>query len=163
MSLEIVGMERKYLDDARAVYQWYVAHSTATFQIRDADLAEMEGLLFFELPRYRSFAVLEDGLFAGYGIITRYKSREAFDRTAEITIYLADTATGKGYGRTVITHLESFARSQGIHVLVSQISGENDASCKLFSRAGYVKCAHHHEVGFKFGRWLDLVCYEKIL
>lgn len=163
MSVEIVEMERKYLGEALEIYQSYVTGSTVTFQIRDATAADMESLLFFDSPKYRSFAVLENGSFAGYGIITKYKSREAFDNTAEITIYLASCATGKGYGRVVVERLESFARSQGIHVLVSQISGENDASCKLFERAGYAKCAHHHEVGFKFGRWIDLVCYEKIL
>lgn len=179
MNPEIVDMDRKYLPDALAVYEWYVENSTATFQISPASLAQMESLLFFDTPRYRSFAVLEHssfeaiehssfaavepGSFAGYGIVTRYRSREAYDLTAEITVYLADRATGKGYGAQVVARLEDFARSQGLHVLVAQISGENVASCKLFERAGYAKCAHHHEVGLKFGRWLDLVCYEKIL
>ncbi len=163
MGMTIVEMEQKHLPEALKVYQWYVANSTATFQISDTTPAEMESLLFFENPRYRSFAVLEDGVFAGYGIVTRYKTREAFDATAEITIYLADRATGKGYGRSVAEHLEAFARSQGIHVLVAIISGENSASCKLFERCGYAKCAHYHEVGNKFGRWIDLVCYEKRL
>jgi Sortase and related acyltransferases len=163
MSLEIVEMERKYLEAARDLYQYYVANTTVTYQIHEATLADMESLLFFDTPKYRSFAALEDGAFIGYGIITRYKSREAFDNTAEITIYLAQSATGKRYGRIVVDHLESFARSQNIHVLESLISGDNVASVKLFERCGYAKCAHHHEVGFKFGRWLDLVCHEKIL
>lgn len=161
MSLEIIEMERKYLDDALAVYQWYVSNSTATFQIRDADRAEMESLLFFDTPKYRSFAALEDGLFVGYGIVTRYRSREAFGRTAEVTVYLAERATGKGYGRLMVSRLESFAREQDVHVLLALVTGENGASRKLFERAGYSLCAHCHEVGCKFGRWLDLVCYEK--
>lgn len=163
MSMDIVEMEKRHLPEALKVYQWYVANSTATFQISDATLAEMESLLFFNNTRYRSYAVLEDGVFIGYGIITRYKTREAFDATAEITIYLAHTATGKGYGRAVVAHLEAFARTQGLHVLIALISGENTASCKLFERAGYTKCAQYHEVGNKFGRWIDLVCYEKKL
>ncbi len=163
MSMKIIEMEKKHLGEALKVYQWYVTNSTATFQISEATVAEMESLLFFESPRYRSFAVLEDDAFTGYGIITRYKTREAFNATAEITIYLADSATGKGYGTLIMSRLEDFARSQGIHVLVAIISGENTASCKLFDRAGYTKCAQYHEVGNKFGRWIDLVCYEKII
>lgn len=163
MSLEIVDMERKYLEDARRAYQYFVTNSTATFQIRDATVEEMSQLLFFADSRYRSFAALEDGRFIGYGIVTRYKSREAYDLTAEVTVYLEPGSTGKGYGRAVVERLESFARGQGFHALVAQISGENGASVKLFERAGYAKCAHYREVGRKFGRWLDLVCYEKIL
>lgn len=163
MALEIIGMDRKHITNALEIYQWYVVNSTATFQIRDADFAEMEGLLFFDNPRYRSFEVMEDDLLIGYGIITRYKTREAYDNTAEITVYLAHTSTGKGYGAKVVSRLEEFAREQGMHVLIAQISGENEGSCKLFARNGYTKCAHYHEVGYKFGRSLDLVCYEKRL
>lgn len=163
MNLEIVDMERKYLGAARDLYQYYVANTTVTYQTHETTLADMESLLFFDTPKYRSFAVLDDGSVVGYGIVTRYKSREAFDNTAEITIYLAPSATGKGYGRLVVDHLEAFARSQNLHVLEALISSDNAASVKLFERCGYMKCAHHHEVGLKFGRWLDLVCYEKIL
>jgi L-amino acid N-acyltransferase YncA len=163
MSLEIVEMEKSRLEAALGVYQWYVRNSTATFQIADADAAGMERLLFFAEDRYRSFAALDGGAFVGYGIVTRYKSREAFDHTAEVTIYLAREATGKGYGRAMLSRLEDFARSKGLHLLVAQISGENDASARLFERAGYAACARYREAGRKFGRWIDLVCYEKIL
>lgn len=163
MSLEIVAMEKKYLEDALFIYQWYVKNSTATFQIHDSTLTEMHELLFFTDPTYRSFAVLENTRCIGYGIITQFKKREAFDRTAEITIYLETTATRKGYGREVLEYLEEFARTQGFHALVALISGENTGSCKLFARNGYTQCAQYREVGFKFNRWIDLVCYEKIL
>lgn len=160
---DIIPMERRYLEKALDIYRWYVRNSTATFQIADPDLSQMEGLLFFDSPRYRSFAVLDGGACIGYGIVTRYKTREAFDNTAEITVYLDHEATGRGIGRAVVARLEEFARERGMHALVALISGENAASCALFERAGYEKCAHYREVGFKFDRWLDLVCYEKIL
>lgn len=166
MGASIVDMERSMLSAALAVYQYYVENSTATFQISKATEADMDSLLFFpneKSLRYRSFALLEDGAFAGYGIVTRFKSREAYDSTAEATIYLDPKATGKGYGSRMLAHLESFAREHGIHSLIAQISAENEASCKLFSREGYALCARYREVGRKFDRWLDLVCYEKIL
>lgn len=159
----IVEMEKKYLTDALAVYQWYVDNSSATFQIRGSSLAEMESLLFFADDRYCAFAAFEGDEFCGYGIITQYKSREAYGLTAEITVYLRASSTGKGYGSLFIAYLEAFARTKGLHMLIAQISGENDASEKLFSRNGYTKCGHYHEVGKKFDRWIDLVCYEKKL
>lgn len=163
MSVAITEMERKYLDDALDVYRWYVRNSTATFQIAEPSESQMESLLFFDASRYRSFALIEDGCFAGYGIVTRFKPREAFDRTAEVTLYLAPHATGKGYGSLLLAHLEGFARSQGMHSLVALVTGSNVPSLALFERARYAKCAHFHEVGFKFGQTLDLVCFEKLL
>jgi L-amino acid N-acyltransferase YncA len=163
MSVTITEMERKYLGDALGVYRWYVLNSTATFQIAEPSESQMESILFFDTSRYRSFALIVDGIFAGYGIVTRFKPREAFDRTAEVTLYLAQHATGKGYGPRLLAHLEDFARSREMHSLVALVTGSNVPSVALFERAQYAKCAHFHEVGFKFGQTLDLVCFEKLL
>ncbi len=160
---EIVPMDERYLGDALAVYRWYVLNTTATFQIAEPTLDQMRSLLFFPLPRYRSFALLSDGAFAGYGILTRFKEREAFDRTAEVTVYLAHDLTGRGLGHLMLARLEEAARSAGLHALIALVTGNNEASRKLFLRAGYSECALYREVGFKFGLALDLVCFEKIL
>lgn len=162
-NISIKEMRREWLGEAARIYQWYVDNSTATFQIAPTSEAEMEGLLFFKKDLYRSFAVFERDTFVGYGIITQFKTREAYDTTAEVTIYLDHRATGKGYGRTVVAHLEDFARQKKIHSLLAIISGENEASIKLFSRLGYTECARYIEVGRKFDRWLDVVTLGKIL
>ncbi len=161
--IDIVEMRREWLGEAARIYQWYVDNSTATFQIAPTSEAEMEGLLFFKKDRYRSFGVFEGETFVGYGIVTQFKTREAYDTTAEVTIYLDHRATGKGYGRAIVERLEAFARSQKLHSLLAIISGENEASIKLFSRLGYSECARYKEVGRKFGRWLDVVTLGKIL
>jgi phosphinothricin acetyltransferase len=78
-------------------------------------------------------------------------------------LYLRPEFSGKGIGSDVLVFLEKFAIGNGIRVLIASISGENSASIKLFTRAGYEKCAHYREVGEKFGRILDVVDYQKIL
>jgi phosphinothricin acetyltransferase len=58
---------------------------------------------------------------------------------------------------------EEFAQRTGIHVLIVTICGENNMSIKLFEKNGYFKCAHYKEVGKKFGQWLNVVAYQKII
>ncbi len=161
--IEIVEMRKEWLGEAARVYQWYVDNSTATFQLGPTSEAEMEGLLFFAKERYRSFAAFGEGRFIGYGIVTQFKAREAYDTTAEVTVYFDHGATGKGYGALMVAHLEAWARERGLHALLAIISGENEASIKLFSRLGYPECARYREVGRKFDRWVDVVVHEKIL
>jgi len=43
------------------------------------------------------------------------------------------------------------------HVMIAGIDADNAASIKLHLRLGFTHVGHFHEVGFKFGRWLDLV------
>lgn len=89
--------------------------------------------------------------------------REAYDGTAEVTIYLKTGFTGKGLGSMALKYVENHAKHQHLHVLVATICGENEESIRLFSKNGYDKCAHYKEVGQKFGQLLDVVAYQKIL
>jgi phosphinothricin acetyltransferase len=66
-------------------------------------------------------------------------------------------------GSAALSFIESRAREREFHNLLAIICGENIASIRLFEKHGYTQCAHYHEVGKKFGRWLDVVSFEKLL
>jgi len=123
----------------------------------------MRGILLPNYPRFGSWWVSLDGAFAGYVILARYKPRQAYDGTAELTIYLDPSMTGKGIGRACVEFLEARAAERGFHALLAIICAENEASIRLFKAAGYWECARYREVGLKFGRLLDVVSYQKIL
>jgi phosphinothricin acetyltransferase len=146
-----------------SVYNHYVRTSTATFHTEEIDETTFRGLLFPGYPRFDSWAVLADGALAGYVILARYKPREAYDGSAEVTIYLDDAFAGQGLGSAALTFVEARARERSFHNLLAIICGENTASIRLFEKHGYQRCAHYHEVGRKFGRWLDVVSYEKLI
>lgn len=103
------------------------------------------------------------GQICGYVTLGQHKSRDAYDTTGEIGLYLRPEYTGKGIGSIAVKHIEEFAAKNGFHALIATITAENEQSIRLFEKNGYVKCAHYREVGIKFGRWLDVVAYEKIL
>jgi phosphinothricin acetyltransferase len=145
------------------VYNHYVRTSSATFHTEEIDEATFRALLFPGYPRYDSWVLWADGQRAGYAILARYKPREAYDGSAEVTIYLDPAYPGKGLGSAALAFVESRARERSFHNLLAIICGENTASIRLFEKHGYTKCAHYHEVGKKFGRWLDVVSFEKLL
>ena len=145
------------------IYNHYVRTSTATFHIAELGEQEFRSLVFPGHPPFGAWTLVAGGRAAGYVILARYKPREAYDGTAEVTVYLHPDVTGQGLGRAAAGFAETVALQRGFHTLLAVICGENASSITLFERLGYVKCAHHHEVGRKFGRWLDVVCYEKLL
>ncbi len=151
------------IDRLLPVYNYYVRTSTATFHTEEIDRATFRALLFPGYPRYDSWTIHADGQLAGYVILARYKPREAYDGSAEVTIYLAPDFPARGLGSAALTFVEAKARERNFHNLLAIICGENTASIKLFEKHGYSKCAHYHEVGRKFDRWLDVVSYEKLL
>ncbi len=156
-------MHEKYLDEVLQIYTHYVLHTTATFHARPLTRQEMRELVFFDSDKYKTFVICEDAEVSGYVLITQHKKREAYDGTAEVTVYLKPMCTGQGLGSMAIKFIEEYAKKQGLHVLVSTICGENEASIRLFEKNGYNKCAHYKEVGEKFGQLLDVVAYQKII
>lgn len=163
MKLTFLPFEEKYLADMHTIYTYYILHSTATCQISPIGLDEMRKIALPETPRYKTYVILNDENVCGYVLYTRFRSREAYNNTAEVTIYLKQGYTGMGIGAKALGLIENEAKKAGIHALVSQISSENTASIRLFEKCGYVRCADFKESSFKFGHYFGLVCCEKII
>jgi phosphinothricin acetyltransferase len=102
-----------------------------------------------------------DGRAAGYCFLTNYKKRQAYDRTAEVTIYLDPESCKKGIGKIALAHLEKIAIENGLKNLIGIITGDNEDSIGLFARSGFIKCAHFKNVGEKFNKVLDVVAFQK--
>lgn len=156
-------MKEEYLAEVLQLYTHYVLHTNATFHARALTPAEMRELVFFDNEKYKTFVLFTDDIFCGYVFIAQHKKREAYDATAEVTVYLKPSVAGKGLGSLAIRYIEDYARKQGLHVLIATICAENAASIRLFERNGYFKCAHYKEIGQKFGQLLDIVAYQKII
>lgn len=156
-------VEEKHVESIKKIYNYYVQNTTVTFHSEILDNEEMKGILFFKNPRFKSFAILNSEKVIGYVILGYYKPRQAYDYTAEVTIYLDPAETGKGVGNKAMEFIENTAREAKFHALLGVICSENDSSIKLFKKFGYWECAHFKEVGLKYNRLLDVVVYEKIL
>jgi L-amino acid N-acyltransferase YncA len=156
-------MKEEYLDEVLAIYSHYVLSTTATFHDRVLTTGEMREIVFFDTPRYKTFVIFKDNRLCGYVFIAQHKKREAYDGTAEVSVYLRPGESGKGIGSLALGHIEQYARNQGLHVLIATICGQNEESVGLFAKNGYRQCAHYREVGRKFGQLLDIGAYQKIL
>lgn len=156
-------IQEKYLAEILDIYNHYVLHTTATFHAKALTLDQMREIVFFNSAKYRTYIIFSEIEICGYVLITQHKKREAYDGTAEVTIYLKPDQKGNGLGNLALNHIETFAKQQKLHVLVATICGENQASIRLFEKNGYTRCAHYREVGEKFGQRLDIVAYQKII
>lgn len=156
-------MEPRHLGDARGIYNHYVRTSTATFQEAELSPEGFEEAVRFADPRFGSFALLEGEALAGYAVLGPFKGRCAYRFSSEISVYLKPDATGKGLGSVAVDFLEARARERAFHALIAGVTAENEASLRLFRRKGYEPVARFREVGFKFGRWLDVAYLEKVL
>lgn len=155
--------DEKFLPEFTAIYNYYILNTTVTFHSKEIDADGMREILFDDDPRFASYTIFDGEELCGYCLLTHFKKREAYDSTAEVTVYLKPGYERRGIGTFAVGRLEEIAVQNGFHALLAVICEENEGSVGLFSGLGYIKCAHYREVGTKFGRLLDVVCFQKIL
>lgn len=161
--LEFVEYTPHYLENVRHTYNYFVEHTTVSFDLQLYTSEQMAQLITPISDLYRTYVILTNGDYVGYVLITQHKKKPAFNVTGEVTIYLESSQTGKGIGRPSLVFIEQVARELNFHSLIATICSENEGSVGIFTELGYEKVAHYREVGYKFERWLDIVVYQKIL
>ena len=163
MVIHFSKLKETDLQIVKEIYDYYIEHSVSTFHTNPITIAELKEGIFIDHPVYQSFLILKDDEVCGFCYLTQYKKRQAYDRTAELSVYLKPGYQREGIGKTVLQHLEEIARRVGIKVIIGVITATNITSIALCEKLGYEKCAHFKQVGEKFGQVLDVVAYQKIL
>jgi phosphinothricin acetyltransferase len=150
------------LPEILAIYNHAVLHTTATYDYEPRTLEHRTA--WFEdhvQQNYPVFVATDDaGRVLGWSSLSRYHDRPGFRFTAENSIYVAAEHRGRGIGKALLAPLVDAARKRGLHAIIAAIDAENQVSLQLHAAFGFEKVGHFNEVGFKFGRWLDVVYME---
>lgn len=96
----------------------------------------------------------------GFAKASAHKSRGAYRWSVETSVYVDPRRHGQGIGSALYKALFSTLRAQGYVTVLAGIAGGNDMSERLHARAGFVRCATYHRLGWKFGRWHDVSYWE---
>lgn len=163
MIQEWIELQEQDFQVVKEIYDYYVLNTTVTFSTQKVSLAELKETIPVGHPKYKSYLIKTNGIVCGFCYLSQYKKRQAYDRTAEISVYLKPEFIGLGIGKQTLAKMETVARENGISVLIGIITAENHQSVGLFEKCGFEKCGHFIKVGEKFGRILDVVAVQKFL
>ncbi len=141
-----------------AIWNAAIRDTTVTFSPVEKSVEEV-----IALTATACSVVEEDGQVIAFARYFQFRSGPGYAHTAEHTILLHPSATGRGIGRTLLDALCDHARKVGFHSTVAAVSAENTAGVAFHAACGFSEVARLPEVGFKFGRWLDLVLMQKRL
>jgi phosphinothricin acetyltransferase len=98
--------------------------------------------------------------FASYG---PFRAWPAYKYSVELSVYVDEAARGRGIGSALVRGILATARERDLHVVMAGITSDNAVSLRLHEKLGFVEVAHIREVGYKFGRWLDLKLLQIVL
>jgi phosphinothricin acetyltransferase len=146
------------------IYNHYISESVITFEEDDVSPKEMAGRVQETIGSTLPWLVAEDqGVVVGYAYASKWKARSAYRFAVESTVYPDHQYTGKGVGTKLYEELLGILRTKSLHVVIGGIAQPNPASVALHERLGFEKVAHFKEVGFKFGRRVDVGYWQLAL
>ena len=105
----------------------------------------------------------DDGAFLGFASCGPYRHHQGYLHAAELSVYVEPSARRTGVGTALLARLEDECRKVGIHTLIGVIDSENLPSIGFHRKCGYEYVGTLRDAGRKFGRWLSIVYYQKIL
>jgi L-amino acid N-acyltransferase len=162
LSIRLVTEED--LPQVLEIYNDIILHTTAVYDYAPHSL-EMRRQWYLNKKRdgYPVFVAEQDGRVLGFSSFGPFRAWAAYAFSVENSVYVAQDFRGQGIGRLLLAPLIRAAREKNLHVMVAGIDATNTASLQLHRSFGFEEVAHFKQVGFKFGKWLDLKFLELIL
>lgn len=144
------------------IYRYEVRERAATFELEPPDAAEFEARIAAVRGYGLPWRVAElDGRVVGYAYLSPFRLRPAYRYCAELSVYVAGDAQRRGIGRALMDELIAAGRRAGLRHLIGAIGDSaNVGSIALHRAAGFREAGVWREVGWKFGRWIDVVLMQ---
>jgi L-amino acid N-acyltransferase YncA len=153
------------LPDILATYNEIIASSTAVYSLEPSSLAERAAWFAARTGAGYPVIVAEvERRVAGFASFAEFRGAWAgFRYSVEHSVHVRSGLRGLGIGTRLTAALFPLAAEMGKHVMIGGIDADNEVSIRMHARLGFERVAHLHEIGRKFGRWLDLVLMQRIL
>lgn len=147
-----------------AIYNEAILTTTAVYDYYPHTLAMRQAWYDAKVAAGLPVFVAEDaGEVVGFSSLGPFRAWAAYKYTVENSIYVAADHRGQGIGKLLLAPLIEAARRLEMHAIIAGIDATNLVSYRLHQSFGFVEVAHFREVGYKFGRWLDLKFLELLL
>ncbi len=143
-----------------AIYATSVRTGVATFDVEEPPLAYWQAKLDSTAAGDHFLVACDHEEVLGFAYSGAFRTRPAYDRTRETSVYLAPGATGQGVGTRLYQELLDLLRQGEVHLVVAVVAQPNPASNALHRRLGFTEVGTLDEVGFKFGAYVSTTWFQ---
>jgi len=143
--------------DVARIYAEGIATGVATFE---TELPAWEEWDRAHLPEHRLLA-RDDGRVVGWAALAPVSSRCVYAGVAEVSVYVAADARGRGVGTALLAALVESSDAGGLWTLEAGILPENEASVRMHERCGFRVVGRRERLGRMRGEWRDVLLLER--
>jgi phosphinothricin acetyltransferase len=147
----------------RAIYNAEVVGSTVTFDLKARTPEDQRAWVARHQGAHPAVVAVEGATVVGFGSLSPFRDRAAYATTVEDSLYVDGAWRGNGVGRLLLDELVALALARGFHTVIGRISGDNEPSIALHRACGFALVGVEREVGRKFGHWIDVAVWQRML
>ena len=151
------------LNQITKIYNEAILKTVATFDTKTKNQKEQKKWFEEHGEKYPIIVAQEKEAIIGWAALSKYSTRCAYSNTVEISLYVLEKHQGKGIGKKLMKEIIKQGQKTGLHVILARITDGNKKSIHLHESFGFEHVGILKEVGFKFGRLLDVYLMQKIL
>lgn len=146
------------------IYNDAIINTTAVYQYQIHTLAMRLGWFEDKIKKDIPVWVAEvDGQIAGFASYGPFRAWQAYKYTIEHSVYVHPNFRRRGIAKILLQKLIDDVQQKSIHAIIAGIDADNAGSISLHRQFGFEETAHFKQVGYKFGKWLDLKFFQLIL
>lgn len=155
--MEIRQMTADDYEEVVRIYEQGIKTENATFRTEALPYEEWTG----HHHEHGRLVAIEGEQLLGWVALSPFSSIPAYAGVAEISLYIAEEARGKGVGTRLMEDVIKASEAAGIWTLQSQVFPENHASLRLHERFNFREVGRRERIGRLGGRWRDTVLLER--
>jgi L-amino acid N-acyltransferase len=162
--IAVAAATRAQLPEVLSIYNEVIRNTTAVYSDLEVTLENREA--WFDAKADLGFPVLvatDHSGVVGFGTFGEFRVWPCYRYSVEHSVHVRADCRGRGIGRALVLELLGAAASMQKHVMIGGIDAGNAVSIGLHQSLGFSVVAHFREVGFKFGRWLDLKFLQRLI
>ena len=160
MSVRIRVATKADANQIAEIYNHYVEHTHVTFDVEPNAPEVFEARIAADSGHHPWLVAEEEGVVLGFASSSPWKSRCAYERAVETSLYLRESTSGRGLGTRLYRELLELLRARGVHTILGGIALPNDVSRHMHEKFGFERVGVMREVGRKFGRWIDVEYWQ---
>lgn len=153
------------VNDQHAIMEIYneaVQNTTATFDTEPRTIEKQMEWWGMHKKNHPVFVAEEKGKITGWASLSPWSDRCAYDTTVEVSVYIHKDFRGRGIGSRLLEIVTLEGGKVGNHTVISRITEGNGSSIHIHEKLGYTHIGVMKEVGFKFGKFLDVFMMQYV-
>ncbi|TKG96656.1 N-acetyltransferase family protein [Puteibacter caeruleilacunae] len=145
------------------IYNQAIRDTVATFDTDEKSITDRTDWFNQHDDTFKILVAKKDNQVIGWASLSKWSARSAYDKTAEISVYIDEHQQGLGAGKLLMKKIVEHAYTTDLHTIISRIAGDNDISVHLHKKYGFTIIGTMKEVGYKFNQFIDVHIMQLML